>query len=236
METLPTQLQTEMTARTRLLLGSSGMERLQTSYVVVAGLGGVGGHCAEALARAGLGKLHLVDFDVVAPSNLNRQLVATKRTLGMAKTEAMRERIEDVSNCLVTVSNTRIDADTVAYAIPPDADFLVDAIDSVPGKLALIAFAQSHNIPMISCMGAGNRLDPMGFFITDIFSTSGCPLARKLRHELRKMGIPSLPVVTSSEPARTQPGQTVIGSLAPVTAAAGLCLAGYVLRQLCGEG
>lgn len=220
------------TARTRLLLGDAACAALGACLVTVAGLGGVGGHCTEALARAGVGRLHIVDFDTVAPSNLNRQLIATKRTLGMKKTVVMSERIMDVSDCRVTAYDGRIGADTVDEAMRPDADFIVDCIDSVPGKTALALYAHAHGIPMVSCMGAGNRLDPMQFFVTDLFDTKGDPLARCMRHALRQAGLTALPVICSRETAHVAPGQRVIGSLAPVTAAAGLCAAGYVIGRL----
>ncbi len=222
----------EMYERTALLIGEDALSRLQSAKVAVAGLGGVGGHCAEALARAGVGRLHLIDCDTVTASNLNRQLVATKHTVGQRKTDAMAARIRDVSDCIVTTMDIRIAQDTVAEAVPADADYIIDAIDSVSGKLALIAFANTHGIPVVSCMGAGNRLDPMGFHIVDIYETQNCPLARVMRHELRKRGIASLSVVSSEETAHAAPGQRIIGSIAPVTAAAGLCAAGYVLRTL----
>ncbi len=234
MEDTQYTLQQEMSQRTRLLMGEDAFAALQNSRVAVVGLGGVGGHCAEALARAGVGRLHLVDFDRVAPSNLNRQLVAAKSTLGMEKTQAMAQRIVDISCCEVSVSNLRITAETVDQAMPLPMDFIVDAIDSLDGKLALILFAKEHKIPIVSCMGAGNRLDPMAFGVRDVFETTNCPLARKLRHTLRKNGVESLFVVSSTEIARTLPGQRTIGSLAPVTAAAGLCCAGFVIRRLSG--
>ncbi len=228
------RLHEEMSARTRLLLGDAAFGALRDSHVTVAGLGGVGGHCAEALARAGVGALHLIDCDVVTASNLNRQLVATRRTLGMRKTDALRERLLDVSDCAVTTCDAFIRADTVEAAVPAHTSFLVDAIDSLSGKVALVRLAQACKIPVVSCMGAGNRLDPTRFSVVDLYATSHCPLARRLRRELRRLGVLSLPVVCSSEPAHISPGQTAIGSLAPVTAAAGLCCAGYVIASLCG--
>ena len=222
----------ERQSRTALLIGESGIDRLADCHVVVAGLGGVGGHCTEALARAGIGRLHLIDNDTVQESNLNRQLIATKSTIGMKKNEAMKQRLFDVSDCEVTVSDLFILPDTVAAAVPQDADFIVDAIDTLAGKVALAKFAKEHGIPIISCMGAGNRLDPAGFSVTDLYKTDGCPLARRFRQALRKEGIDRLPVVFSKEPAKTQPNQTVIGSIAPVPAAAGLVAAGYVIRTL----
>ena len=222
----------ERQSRTELLIGEAGLSRLAGALVVVAGLGGVGGHCTEALARAGIGRLHLIDNDTVQASNLNRQLIAAKSTLGMPKTSAMRLRLCEVSDCEVTVSETFLLPDTVESAVPADADFIVDAIDTLAGKVALAKFAFAHSIPIVSCMGAGNRLDPAGFYVTDLYKTEGCPLARRFRQALRKEGIDRLPVVFSKEPARTKPNQTVIGSIAPVPAAAGLVAAGYVIRTL----
>lgn len=230
------ELERARSVRTRLLIGDEAYAALQKSLVVVAGLGGVGGHCAEALARAGMGRLHLIDFDAVTVSNLNRQLVATKRTLGMQKTAAMAARLAEVSTCAVTCFDGRLAPDTVARAVPADADFIVDAIDSVSGKTALAVFARQAGIPILACMGAGNRLDPTQFFITDLFATSDDPLARRMRHELRRCGLTALPVVCSHERAHVAPGQREIGSLAPVTAAAGLCAAGYALARLTRRG
>ncbi len=221
--------------RTIRLLGADAVMRLQKSRVIVVGLGGVGGHCAEALARAGVGSLHLVDCDVVTPSNLNRQLIATKRSIGQKKVDCMRERLNDVSDCVVTVSDARIDSETIEAALPQTADFLVDAIDTMYGKLALVSCCRARGIPMISSMGAGNRLDPTRFAVTDVYETQNCPLARRMRHELRKMGVRSLPVVASTEVARAN-GAEGVGSLAPVTAAAGLCLAAFAIDSLIKTG
>ena len=221
------------TERTELLIGPDGIRKLQNSFVVVAGLGGVGGHCTEALARAGIGRLHLIDADVVQPSNLNRQLIATKETVGMLKTVAMEQRLRLISDCEATRSEIFLTPETVEEAFSGlEPDFIVDAIDSVQGKLAIAVYARSHGIPAISCLGAGNRLDATAFYITDIFRTAGDPLARKFRSELRKAGIDELPVVISREQAKREPGQTVIGSIAPVPAAEGLAAASYVIRNL----
>lgn len=221
--------------RTSLLIGDGGVKKLKNSFVTVVGLGGVGGHCAEALARAGIGTLCLVDTDIVRISNLNRQAVATKKTIGMKKTEAMAARIREISDCETIQRELFVTPETVEQAIPPETDFIVDAIDYLPGKIALAELSVKRNVPIISCMGAGNRLDPTEFRIRDIFSTSGCPLARAMRHELRKRGIQRLPVVFSEEPATRAPGQTVIGSIAPVPAAAGLAAAAYVIQSLLKE-
>lgn len=221
--------------RTALLLGEQGVNTLRAATVIVAGLGGVGGHCAEALARAGVGRLHLIDMDVVTESNLNRQLVATKSSIGRQKTAVMATRIADVSDCIVTLSTVFLSPETTGAALPGKADFLIDAIDHVPGKVSLIQWATERGVPMLSCMGAGNRMDPGRLMITDLFSTAGDPLSRKLRNAVRKTGVTALPVVFSTEPSHAGPGQTTIGSLAPVTAAAGLMAAAYAIRYLTGN-
>lgn len=223
---------TDYLERTTLLIGEAAQEKLASSFVAVVGLGGVGGHCADALARAGVGRLHIVDADIVQKSNLNRQLIATKSTVGHKKTDAMEARIREVSDCAVTKSDLFVTPENVGEALPDGLDFIVDAIDSMTGKLALIGFAAACGVPIVSCMGAGNRLDPTCFSVKDVFSTSGDPLAKKLRQNLRKMEISSLPVVCSEEAPYAAPGQRVIGSLAPVTGTAGLVAAGYVLRYL----
>ena len=220
------------TERTALLIGEEAVRRLSECHVTVAGLGGVGGHCAEALARAGVGRLHLIDCDEVTESNRNRQLVALATTVGMRKTDAMRARLIDAAGCAVTAADVRIDDGTADGAVPAGTDFLVDAVDDVSAKLALIRLANARKIPIVSCMGAGNRLDPTQFTVKDIFDTAGDPLARKLRQALRKSGVSSLAVVCSKEPAHAAPGQRTIGSFAPATAAAGLTAAWYVLTRL----
>lgn len=227
-------------SRTALLLGERAMERLQNAYVAVIGLGGVGGHCAEALARAGVGRLHLVDGDVVERSNLNRQLVATKETLGMEKTAAMAKRIGEISDCEVTTKTGFLLPENAGDFLPDGLSYIVDAVDTVAAKIALAEAAKARNIPILSCMGAGNRLDPTAFHVTDVFQTEGCGLARAMRRGLRKKGIESLTVVCSREPARTprnavEGERPLPGSFAPVTAAAGLTLAAYVLRAIAGE-
>lgn len=225
---------TAILERTALLIGQDGVDRLAGCRVAVVGLGGVGGHCAEALARAGVGALHLVDADTVAMSNLNRQLVATFDTIGMKKPDAMERRLRAVSRCAITKSDAFVLPDTVADALPGAFDFVVDAIDTLSGKLALVDFCRERGIPMISCMGAGNRLDAARFSVRDIYQTEGCPLARRMRGELRKRGVMALPVVFSDEPSHAAPGQTAIGSLAPVTATAGLLAADYAILTLLG--
>lgn len=222
----------ETSCRTALLVGSEGVEKLRNAHVAVAGLGGVGGHCAEALARAGVGHLTLIDADTVQPSNLNRQAFAAKSTLGMKKTEAARVRISDISNASLTLKDVFLTPENVEAVLPADADAVADCIDSVPAKIGLAVWGKAHGVPVVASMGAGNRLDPSAFTVKDIYETSGCPLARKLRHELRKAGVERLDAVVSSEEAQKLPEGSPIGSIAPVPAAAGLVLAAAVIRKL----
>ena len=225
-------------SRTRLLLGPQAMERLNGSHVLLFGLGGVGGHAAEALCRSGVGRLTLVDGDRIAPSNLNRQLFATRETLGLYKTEAAERRLHEIwPEC-------RVETETLFY-LPETADrfdfsaydYIVDAVDTVAAKLSLAREAHAAGTPLISCMGAGNKLDPTAFRVADISQTSVCPLARVMRQELRKQGILHLKVVYSAEkprPSAVEDGKRVPASCAFVPAAAGLILAGEVVKDLTG--
>lgn len=222
----------EVSARTALMIGSEGVQKLQGAHVVIAGLGGVGGHCAEALARVGIGRLTLIDADTVSPSNLNRQAFATRSTIGMKKTEAAALRLRDISDAELTLIDTFLLPETIEGTLPADADAVADCIDSVPAKIGLAVWGKTHGVPVVASMGAGNRMDPSAFSVRDIYETSGCPLARKLRHELRKAGIEKLDVIVSSEEAKKLPAGSPIGSIAPVPAAAGLVLAAAIIRKL----
>lgn len=232
----------ETLIRTEMLLGSDAMAKLKRSHVAVIGLGGVGSWCAEALARSGIGAITLVDCDEVAPSNLNRQLEATISTLGMFKAQAMSERIAQIAPCCK--------ADPLVYRYTPEDretffagsyDYIVDAIDLVSCKLDLIQTSLERNIPIISALGTGNKLDPTRFQISDISKTMGCPLARVIRKELRARGILHHRVLWSDE-APTEPqdcGETpppgrrsIPGSVAWVPSCAGLMLAGDVVLSL----
>ena len=238
--------------RTRLLLGTEPLERIAAARVAVFGVGGVGGFCVEALARAGVGTLHLYDDDTVSESNLNRQLVALHSTIGRPKVEVLSERVMDINpNC--QVKGIRMfylpqNADTVDLT---QYDYVVDCIDTVSAKLELVSRCTALQVPIISSMGSGNKLDPTQFTITDISNTQGCPLARVMRKELRKRGISHLKVVFSPEEPRSpaQPIQQETptdqihrpntatrrdtpGSISFVPAAAGLVLASGVLRDL----
>lgn len=232
----------EQYSRTALLLGEDGVMRLRKSAVAVFGIGGVGSFAAEALARAGVGKLLLVDPDSVSVSNINRQLIALHSTVGKNKAEVMKERIGDIDpETEVTAMPLFYDASNADEIDISQFDYVVDAIDSVSSKLLLIERAAAAGVPVISSMGAGNKLDPAAFEVADIYETSVCPLARVMRRELKKRGITSLRVVYSKEEARKPLASNeeplpskrqTPGSLSFVPSAAGLILAGEVIRTL----
>ena len=231
-------------SRSRLLLGQKAMDRLARAKVAVFGLGGVGGHAVDTLARTGVGSFVLVDGDRVSLTNINRQIVADHSTVGRLKTEVMRERI------LLINPHASVEAHPVFF-LPGDADsflngcdYLVDAVDTVAAKLRLAEIGQERGIPVISAMGAGNKLDPTRFEVADITETSVCPLCRVMRRELKKRGIPHLKVVYSREPPlpvypeegeseeKGTTGRTAPGSLAFVPSVAGLILASQVIQDL----
>lgn len=220
--------------RTEALLGAKAISRLNGARVAVVGLGGVGGHIAEALARSGVGNLHLIDADIVEQSNLNRQIFATKDVLGQDKVQAAKARIMAICDCQVTINKVFVTPQNVADVLKGNFDMVVDAIDSMQGKLALIEHCKRYSIPILCCMGAGNKLDATAFRVADISKTEQCPLARRLRQELRKRNIKDVPVVYSTEKSiKNVVG--VIGSLAPVTGACGLVAAAQVIKMLCKE-
>ena len=232
-------------SRTRLLLGNDAVEKLKKARVAVFGLGGVGGYVVEALARSGVGALELVDHDTISITNINRQLLATTETIGMAKAEAAAQRVLRIHPAI------KVNAITMFYG--PDTahlfdfsryDYVVDAIDTVTGKLALVQAAQASGTPIISCMGTGNKLDPTKFQIADISKTSVCPLARIMRKECAKRGIKHLKVLFSTEdPIPSDPDaisleelpegrRALPGSVAFVPSVAGLIIAGEVIKDL----
>ena len=235
----------EQFERSALLLGEESIERLRKSRVAVFGVGGVGGFAVEALARSGVGTLDLIDHDTVSLTNLNRQIIALHSTLGQYKVDVAAARIRDI--CPDTVVNVHR-----CFYLPETADsfdftqydYIIDAIDTVSGKLALVERAKAAGTPIICAMGAGNKLDPTAFRVADISKTQGCPLAKVMRLECRKRGIKGLKVVYSEEtplrPAnpRKDPesGKVIPGSLAFVPSVAGLILAGEVVKELCGFG
>lgn len=243
----------ELFSRSEMLLTREGMEKLKAAKVVVLGLGGVGGSCAETLVRSGLGTIIIVDHDIVTPSNINRQIIATTETLGMRKTEAARQRLLAIHpECEVIVKDEFVLMNTLPEIIPEDADYVIDCIDTVTAKLDVAQWCQEKNIPLISSMGAGNKLDPTKLVFTDVFNTSVCPLAKVMRRELKKRNVRSLAVLYSEEPAikpifngppsnealiksQLKPKRMTPGSVAFVPPVAGMMLAGYVVRKITGK-
>lgn len=232
-------MEREQLSRTELLIGSEGIERLQQARVAIFGIGGVGGYVAEALTRSGIGAFHLIDSDRVSLSNLNRQIIATRETIGRYKTEVMRERIHsicpetevEIHNCFY-LPETREQFDFTNY------DYVVDAVDTVTAKIDLVMSAQAANVPIISSMGAGNKMEASMFEAADIYKTSVCPLAKVMRRELKKRGVKHLKVVYSKEEAirvgAEDGGRPLPGSIAFVPSAAGLVIAGEVVKDLIG--
>lgn len=224
-------------SRTELLLGREAMERLRKAKVAVFGIGGVGGHAAEALARSGVGALSLIDKDTVDVTNLNRQIVALHSTIGRDKVDVMRERILDINPaCQVQTYKCFYLPETKDIFDFSQYDYIVDAVDTVTAKIQLVMEAQRCGTPIISSMGAGNKLDPAAFQVADLYETSVCPLAKVMRRELRKRGVKQLKVVYSKEeaihPSFAGGEQTVPGSNAFVPSVAGLILASEVIRDL----
>ena len=221
----------EMHARTCALLGEEGLARLAAARVLLLGVGGVGSYTAEVLARTGVGHVTLVDPDNVAASNINRQLPATHKTVGRPKVQVMQERMEEIApHMTVEALPLFVLPGNIGELRLTTYDYIIDAIDTVSAKLALIGKACELNIPMVSALGAGNKLDGSRFRLGDIYETKACPLARVLRRELRKMGVPRHRVVWSDEEAVSQAGPP--GSLAFVTGAAGMLLAQEAVMTL----
>lgn len=232
----------EETIRTEMLLGSVAIEKLNKSKVAIFGLGGVGGYCAEALSRSGINAFELFDNDKYSVSNLNRQILATYETVGKYKTEVTKEHILSInSEAKVNIYNMFVLPENVEEIDCTDVDYIVDAIDTVSGKLALIELANKLSIPIISCMGTGNKVNAELLTVTDIYKTQMCPLAKVMRKELKDRGIQSLKVVYSPEEVKkpyfeVEDGvrRSVPSSWAVVPAVAGLLIAGEVIRDLCG--
>ncbi len=230
----------ERTVRERMLIGDRAMERLEGSHVAVFGLGGVGSWCAEALARAGVGRITLIDRDTVGESNINRQLCALSSTIGMDKAEVMKRRIQDINPRITARALTGHYDASSRDSFFSDYDFVVDAIDLVSCKIDLIMTCRERGIPIISALGTGNKTDAAQLRIDDISKTYGCALARVVRKELRNRGVEHHPVVFSpeepTEPAQYEappPGRRSIpGSLVWVPAAAGLLMCQYVVTEL----
>ena len=222
-------------SRTELIYGAGAMEHLASRRVAVFGVGGVGGYVVEALARSGIGALDLIDHDKVSVSNINRQILATDRTVGMYKVDVARERVGDISpGCTVRTYRMFYLPDTQDEIDFGDYDYVVDAIDTVTGKLAIIENAKKAGVPVISSMGAGNKVNPAAFEVADLYDTSVCPLAKVMRHECRKRGIDRLKVVYSKEePIKCSGQRDVPGSTAFVPSVAGLIIAGEIINDLC---
>jgi tRNA A37 threonylcarbamoyladenosine dehydratase len=245
-------------SRTELLLGKEAMDKLQNARVAVFGIGGVGSYTVEALARSGVGSIDLIDDDKVCLTNINRQLIATRKTVGKYKIDVMKERVLEINpKVIVTTHQCFYSAETADQFDFSKYDYIVDAIDTVSAKIEMILRAQNAKVPIISCMGAGNKMDPTRFEVTDIYKTSVCPLARVMRKELKVRGVKKLKVVYSQEPARKPledmslscktncicpPGaaskctmkRQIPGSNSFVPSVAGLIIAGEVIKDLGG--
>lgn len=237
-------------SRTRLLLGQDGLDRLRRARVALFGLGGVGSYTAEALARAGIGAIDLIDDDEINTTNINRQLFALHSTVGLSKVDAATARIADIDPTItVRTYKTFYLPETADQFDFSQYDYVIDAIDTVTGKLALIAQAKQTGVPIISCMGTGNKLDPTAFRVADISKTSGCALARIMRKECGKRGLKNIKVVYSEElpldpqtdgediePQREGSSRrSTPGSVSFVPAVAGLIMAGEVIKDLCHQ-
>lgn len=234
-------------SRTEMIFGHEAMKRLSEARVAVFGIGGVGGYAVEALARSGIGGLDLIDNDTVSVSNINRQIIALESTVGMYKTDAAKARIADINpDCRVNVYRTFFMPDTSSQFDFSLYDYVIDAIDTVTGKIEIIMKAQAAGVPVISSMGAGNKTDPASFKVADIYSTSVCPLARAMRQQLKKRGVKKLKVVYSTEQSIAsrsdallneelpQGRRSVPGSNAFVPSVAGLIIAGEVIKDIAG--
>lgn len=236
----------EMYSRTAMLLGENAIMKLKQARVAVFGIGGVGGFVVEALVRAGVGEIDIIDNDVVCESNLNRQLIATRNNMGMSKVEAMERRIHDINpQCKVQMYKCFYLPETAGLFDFKQYSYIVDAIDTVTGKIQLVLQAQEAGVPIISSMGTGNKLNPMELEIEDIYKTSVCPLAKVMRRELKKRGIKSLKVLYSKEEPKTpireyaeesmENGRRATpGSVSFVPSVAGLIIASEVIKDLCG--
>lgn len=245
-------------SRTELLIGKEGIEKLRNSKVAIFGIGGVGSFTAEALGRCGIGTLILVDYDDICITNINRQIHATRKTVGKSKVEVMKERLLDINpEANIIIHKELYNEATSETLLQKDYDYVVDAIDMVTSKINLIVKCIEMDIPVISCMGAGNKLDPTKLEITDIYKTSVCPLAKVMRCELRKRGVKKLKVVysketpispaegvadcktkcvcTNKETAKCTKRRQIPGSISFVPSAAGLIIASAVVRDILGK-
>lgn len=229
--------------RTGLLLGEAALDKLKKSRVAVFGAGGVGGYVIEALVRCGVGTIDVIDNDVVDVTNINRQIIATQKTVGMPKVLAVKKRVEEINpEAVVNIHQVFYTPETAGLFDFKDFDYVADAIDTVSGKLSIIEQAKQCNTPVISAMGAGNKLEPEKFQVADISKTSVCPLARVIRTELKKRGIKGVKVVFSTEPPvkhvkdiSPQIQGKLVGSISFAPAAAGLIMASEIIKDLIKE-
>lgn len=229
-------------SRSELLLGRDTMKKLNNSHVAVFGIGGVGSYTVEALVRSGVGELTMIDNDTVSVTNINRQIIALNSTVGKAKVEVAKNRALDINpNIKIHTLKTFFTAENQSEIDFTEFDYVVDAIDTVSGKIALVEECQKAGVPIISSMGTGNKLDPTAFEVSDIFKTSVCPLAKVMRHELKKRGIKKLKVVYSKEEPKVHKGETdekpqgrrsIPASVSFVPSVAGLIIAGEVIKDL----
>jgi tRNA A37 threonylcarbamoyladenosine dehydratase len=226
-------------SRTELLIGKKGVEKLKKSEVAVFGIGGVGSFASEALVRSGLGSIVLVDYDIIDVSNLNRQIHATSKTIGLPKVEVMKNRLLEINPSLnINIVNECYTDENKYELLDSRYDYIVDAIDMISSKISLIENSKALNIPIISCMGAGNKLNPTMFQVGDIYKTDTCPLAKVMRKELRKKGIKDLKVVWSKEKPikinleKDNIRKAVPGSISFVPSVAGLIIASEVIKDL----
>ena len=220
--------------RTQWVLGESAVEKIKNSSVLLFGVGGVGSYTAEALARAGVGKITIVDCDTVSVSNINRQIPALTSTVGRDKTAVMAERMRDIApDAIINTVDVFVSTETIDRFNFSEYDFVIDAVDNVTAKLLIIKGCDAVGTPVISCMGTGNKLDPSRFQITDISKTQTCPLARVMRRELKKAGVSKcLALWSDEEPVKLQDGERLPGSISFVPATAGLRIAGEVILRL----
>lgn len=224
----------EKFVRTEMLIGKENLQKLKNSHVAVFGIGGVGGYVTEAIARAGIGKIDIIDNDTVTESNINRQIIATTKTIGKLKVDVMKERLLDIN------PEIQVNAFDILY-LPETAnvfdfskyDYIVDAVDNVTAKIQLVLQAKESNTPIISSMGTGNKLDPTAFMVSDIYKTEVCPLAKVMRTELKKRGIKKLKVVYSKEQPVTN--QRPPASISFVPSVAGLIIASEVVKDIIKE-
>ena len=225
-------------SRTEVLIGKERVKKLQNSKVAIFGIGGVGSYVVEGLARAGIGSFILIDKDVVDETNINRQIIATKKTIGIPKVEVARQRILDINpNAKIEIREEFFLPESIDF-FDKKIDYVIDCVDTITAKIEIIVRAKKHNIPVISCMGTGNKLDPTKFEVEDIYKTSICPLAKVMRKELKQRGIKNLKVVYSKEePIKTnlfdeETNKQIPGSISFVPSVAGLIIAGEVVKEL----